>query len=61
MEGVGSGRCSSCLIDRCRQELWQQVDCSYFSCRVEEGGGGGENNLSCDESVGPSQFKGTDT
>lgn len=30
---------SGILTDRCRQEMWQQVECSYLSCTVEGTGG----------------------
>lgn len=57
VKGGGRGRCfsegggahcdvSGSLIDRCRQGSWQQVDCSYFSCTVEGGGGRGEKTTS---------------
>lgn len=37
----GCAQCdtSGILTDRCRQEMWQQVECSYLSCTVEGAGG----------------------
>lgn len=54
MRRPGCAQCdtSGILTDRCRQKMWQQVECSYLSCTVEGAGGEeGENNLSCDESM----------